>query len=292
MRRSCNTFPIGQHGWSGRLDSNQRPPHPQCDALPGCATPRRLAHLGSAIRQGKVQREERGAAEAKRQIGQVGWAAADAAPCRAGAVSARRAGRIADPGQPRLARAARGTTVYLADNGIHADIIMPVDAQGLDWAPLFPAGDFAAATPLPAGSRSASGEKRVYLDTPPWWDIPPRTVWSALAGGERVIHVEYVPSPLCGARRSASGPRNIAGCGPRSAPTSRSTRMAGRSDRPSRLRPRRRFLPRNRQGQRGGTCNSWAADACGSPGSRPVCGHRSSRGSSGATATDGALGST
>ena len=26
--------------WSGRQDSNLRPPHPQCDALPGCATPR------------------------------------------------------------------------------------------------------------------------------------------------------------------------------------------------------------------------------------------------------------
>src|SRR3954469_3161283 len=33
--------------WSGRLDSNQRPPHPQCDALPGCATPR----LAGASRQ-------------------------------------------------------------------------------------------------------------------------------------------------------------------------------------------------------------------------------------------------
>jgi hypothetical protein len=26
--------------WSGRQDSNLRPPHPQCDALPGCATSR------------------------------------------------------------------------------------------------------------------------------------------------------------------------------------------------------------------------------------------------------------
>ena len=26
--------------WSGREDSNLRPPHPQCDALPGCATSR------------------------------------------------------------------------------------------------------------------------------------------------------------------------------------------------------------------------------------------------------------
>src|SRR4051794_2349996 len=40
---------------------------------------------------------------------------------------------------------AHGTTVYIADNGIHADILMPVKAQGLDWAPLVPRSDFAAA---------------------------------------------------------------------------------------------------------------------------------------------------
>ena len=28
--------------WSGREDLNLRPPHPQCGALPGCATPRYL----------------------------------------------------------------------------------------------------------------------------------------------------------------------------------------------------------------------------------------------------------
>jgi hypothetical protein len=28
--------------WSGRQDLNLRPPHPQCGALPGCATPREL----------------------------------------------------------------------------------------------------------------------------------------------------------------------------------------------------------------------------------------------------------
>jgi hypothetical protein len=28
------------NNWSGRQDSNLRPPHPQCDALPGCATSR------------------------------------------------------------------------------------------------------------------------------------------------------------------------------------------------------------------------------------------------------------
>jgi len=91
--------------------------------------------------------------------------------------------------------AAQGTTVYIADNGIHADIIMPVKAQGLDWARIVPRSDFAAVPPDAQWIAFGSGEQRVYLDTPTWWDITPRTLWSALAGGKRVVHVEYVPNP-------------------------------------------------------------------------------------------------
>ena len=91
--------------------------------------------------------------------------------------------------------AKRGTTVYLADNGIHADIIMPVKAQGLDWAPLIPKRDFPAADPNARWIAFGSGEERVYLNTPTWWDITPRTIWSALTGGRRVMHVEYVSDP-------------------------------------------------------------------------------------------------
>ena len=87
---------------------------------------------------------------------------------------------------------ASGTTVYIADNGIHADLIMPVSALGLDWRPLFPKRDFAAADPVAGWIAFGSGERRVYLDTPTWWDITPRTIWSALSGGPRVMHVEYV----------------------------------------------------------------------------------------------------
>ena len=88
-----------------------------------------------------------------------------------------------------------GTTVYIADNGIHADIIMPVDSNGLSWAPLFPKGDFGL---VPAGTRwiaFGSGEREIYLDTPQWSDIRLSTLWSALAGGARLVHVEYVTSP-------------------------------------------------------------------------------------------------
>ena len=94
-----------------------------------------------------------------------------------------------------------GITVYLADNGIHSDVIMPVKAQGLDWAPLFPKGHFAAAPPDAGWIAFGSGERRVYLDTPTWWDIRPGTIWSALAGGKRVMHVEYVSAPYYAVRQ-------------------------------------------------------------------------------------------
>ena len=86
----------------------------------------------------------------------------------------------------------QGITVYLANNGIHADILMPIRAQGLDWAPLIPRRDFAAPPPDARWIAFGSGEERVYLETPRWRDITPRTIWSGLAGGKRVMHVEYV----------------------------------------------------------------------------------------------------
>ncbi len=95
----------------------------------------------------------------------------------------------------------RGTTVYLADNGIHADLIMPVRAQGLDWTPLIPKRDMVAADPAAGWIAFGSGEERVYLETPTWWDIRPRTIWSALTGGRRVMHVEYVADPSYAGRQ-------------------------------------------------------------------------------------------
>lgn len=89
----------------------------------------------------------------------------------------------------------QGTTIFLASNGIHTDIIMPVKADGLDWAPLLPKSDFAAPDPDARWIAFGAGEQRVYLNTPTWWDLTPRTIWSALTGGHEVIHAEYVAEP-------------------------------------------------------------------------------------------------
>jgi uncharacterized protein (TIGR02117 family) len=89
----------------------------------------------------------------------------------------------------------RGILIFLADNGVHADIIMPVNAAGLDWAPLIPKSDFAAPDPDAQWVAFGSGEERVYLNTPTWWDLTPRTIWAALTGGRQVMHIEYVSDP-------------------------------------------------------------------------------------------------
>jgi uncharacterized protein (TIGR02117 family) len=89
-----------------------------------------------------------------------------------------------------------GTTVYLANNGVHVDIVMPVRAQGLDWEPFVPKSDFTAADPGAQWVAFGSGEERVYLETPRWRDLTPRAAWSALTGGKRVMHVEWISNPV------------------------------------------------------------------------------------------------
>ena len=93
-----------------------------------------------------------------------------------------------------------GITIYLADNGVHVDLILPASAQGLDWRPLLPKSDFDQ-VPTDAGWVAfGAGERRVYLETPTWGDITPRTLWAATTGGERVMHVEWTRDPTYAAR--------------------------------------------------------------------------------------------
>ena len=87
-----------------------------------------------------------------------------------------------------------GVTVYLADNGVHADLILPATAQGLDWRALLPARDVVDTGDAHYVAFGA-GERGVYLDTPTWADLKLGTALHALGGGERVVHVEWVRDP-------------------------------------------------------------------------------------------------
>ena len=93
-----------------------------------------------------------------------------------------------------------GITIYLADNGVHVDLILPASAQGLDWRPLLPRSDFADVPADADWVAFGAGERRVYLETPTWADITPATIWAATSGGERVMHVEWTRDPTYAAR--------------------------------------------------------------------------------------------
>jgi len=155
----------------------------------------------------------------------------------------------------------RGIAIYLADNGIHADIIMPTVAEGLDWRPLLPKRDFAAPDPNARWVAFGSGEERVYLETPHWRDIKPKTIWSAIAGGRRVMHVEWVSNPTYAVREIHLRPEEYR----RLWAAIRSDFARDANGRPMHLDhpgygPADAFYRATGKASAIRTCNSWAAD--------------------------------
>jgi uncharacterized protein (TIGR02117 family) len=94
----------------------------------------------------------------------------------------------------------RGVTIYIANNGVHADLVLPARAQGLDWRPLVPRSDFRNVPANAEWIAFGAGERRVYLETPTWGDLTTKTAAVALTGGERVMHVQWTATPAYSAK--------------------------------------------------------------------------------------------
>jgi len=153
-----------------------------------------------------------------------------------------------------------GTTIYIADNGIHADLVVPAKAQGLDWAALFPKSDFAAPDPNAQWIAFGAGERHVYLDTPTWGDITLSTIWHALTGGERVMHVEWVSDPSYSAREIRLRPEEYR----RLWAAIRAEMVLDSKGRPIRIGhpgygPSDAFYQARGKASAAATCNTWAA---------------------------------
>ena len=161
-----------------------------------------LAHLGSPTNLGKVRREGgwRGGGEKANPASGLGGCLTALLALPALYFSAALIGSLV-PVNRGWTEPGRGTTVYIADNGIHADIIMPVNADGLDWSRCPPESDFAAAPATRAGSRSAPASSASTSTRLAGGTSGRGTIWSALAGGKRVVHVEYVSDPSYSVRQ-------------------------------------------------------------------------------------------
>ena len=147
----------------------------------------------------------------------------DGASRRSRALPRSCAGRLAGPVNRGWSEPSQGITVYIADNGIHADIIMPVKAQGLDWR--------RCSRERLRARRSERGLDRLRLGRAArlsrYAELVGHYAAHDLVGADRrqrVMHVEYVPSPYYAVRAIRLRPEEYRRSGPRFAPISRSTR--------------------------------------------------------------------
>lgn len=88
---------------------------------------------------------------------------------------------------------AQGVTIYVADNGVHTDLVLPAR----DFADLVRPEHFAdPAQAVQPMLMFGWGDRDFYLNTPTWWDLNPFRVARALVGmGPTVVHVSAVPEP-------------------------------------------------------------------------------------------------
>jgi uncharacterized protein (TIGR02117 family) len=97
-------------------------------------------------------------------------------------------------------QAAAGVRVYVIDNGVHTDLVLPVAAEGVDWRELVKPEDLA--DPAQAARSHLAfgwGDRDFYLNTPSWSQVKPGRVVSALVGaGRTVLHVAHIPEPGAG----------------------------------------------------------------------------------------------
>jgi uncharacterized protein (TIGR02117 family) len=100
------------------------------------------------------------------------------------------------PANPRWSEPLDGVTIYVATNGYHTGILLPVSAQGADLSLLFRPTDLP--DPDTAGNYLLFGwgDREFYLETPTWADLKPTTASTALMGsGSTLLHVDHVRSP-------------------------------------------------------------------------------------------------
>lgn len=83
--------------------------------------------------------------------------------------------------------AADGVEIMVASTAIHADLLLPIRNETVDWSRHFPPSDFAGDVSRASRVAVGWGNKEFYVDTPTYGDLKAGTVFRAL----------FWPSPTC-----------------------------------------------------------------------------------------------
>ena len=99
------------------------------------------------------------------------------------------------PRNPDWQEPADGITIMVETNGIHTALVLPLVTPQKDWRADFPASDLGAPDQPYTHVSVSWGQRDVFLDTPTWWDLRPRTVWHAALGSNALLHVAHYVRP-------------------------------------------------------------------------------------------------
>jgi uncharacterized protein (TIGR02117 family) len=89
-----------------------------------------------------------------------------------------------------------GIDVYLRSNGVHVDLVVPLEAAGVDWRIRMPTNALGLVPGITETLAFGWGDRGFYLATPTWADVRVSTALRALTGvGTTVLHVEATTVP-------------------------------------------------------------------------------------------------
>jgi uncharacterized protein (TIGR02117 family) len=89
----------------------------------------------------------------------------------------------------------QGVLIYVRNNGVHVDLVLPASAAGLDLHRLVPPSHIADAQAARGWVAFGWGQREFYLETPRWADLTARNAARAVFGGDALMHVEHVGQP-------------------------------------------------------------------------------------------------
>jgi uncharacterized protein (TIGR02117 family) len=88
-----------------------------------------------------------------------------------------------------------GVQIFVRTNGVHADVVLPAQAEGIDWYEIVPPEH--VRDPGAAGGWIGVGwgQREFYLETERWADLTVRNAVRALTGGNTLMHVGHLLQP-------------------------------------------------------------------------------------------------
>ena len=99
------------------------------------------------------------------------------------------------PRNPGWEEPPQGVLVFVRDNGVHVDLVLPASAAGFDLYRLVSPAHIADPESARGWVAFGWGQREFYLETPRWADLTARNAARAVFGGDTLMHIEHVARP-------------------------------------------------------------------------------------------------